>query len=144
MELAAGAFGMQLQYLDVLDPKDIETAFRAAKNGRAEAVLALGSSVLLLQRTQVVEMMGKNRLPAIYSQREFLDAGGLMTYGPNFADLWRHAATYVDKILKGAKPADLPVEGATAFELIINRTTATTLGIAIPPEFAAQVTDWIQ
>jgi putative tryptophan/tyrosine transport system substrate-binding protein len=87
MELAARAFGMQLQYLDVLDPKDIETAFRAAKNDRAEAVLALGSSVLLLQRTQVVEMMGKNRLAAIYSQREFLDAGGLMTYGPNFADL---------------------------------------------------------
>jgi hypothetical protein len=77
MELAVGAFGMQLQYLDVLNPKDIETAFRAAKNDRAEAVLALGSSVLLLQRTQVVEMMGKNRLPAIYSWREFLDAAGL-------------------------------------------------------------------
>ena len=102
------------------DPKDIETALRTASSGRAEAILALGSSVLLLQRTQVVELMGKNRLPAIYSQREFLDAGGLITYGPNFADLWRHAATYVDKILKGVKPADLPVERPKKFELMIN------------------------
>ena len=144
MELAAGAFGMQLQYLDVLDPKDIETAFRAAKNGRAEAVLALGSSVLLLQRTQVVEMMGKNRLPAIYSQREFLDAGGLMTYGPNFADLWRHAATYVDKILKGAKPADLPVERPKKFELMINLKTAKQIGLTIPPNVLARADKVIQ
>jgi putative tryptophan/tyrosine transport system substrate-binding protein len=138
MELAARAFGMQLQYLDVLDPKDIETAFRAAKNDRAEAVLALGSSVLLLQRTQVVEMMGKNRLAAIYSQREFLDAGGLMTYGPNFADLWRQAATYVDKILKGAKPADLPVERPKKFELMINLKTAKQIGLKIPPNVLAR------
>jgi putative ABC transport system substrate-binding protein len=138
MEVAAGSLGMQLQYLDVLSPKDIETAFRAAKNGRAEAVLALGSSVLLLQRTQVVELMGKNRLPAIYSQREFLDAGGLMTYGTNFADLWRQAATYVDKILKGAKPADLPVERPTKFELMINLKTAKQIGLTIPPSVLAR------
>ena len=133
MELAAGALGVQLQYLDVPGPKDIETAFRTASSGRAEAVLALGSSVLLLQRTQVVELMGKNRLPAIYSQREFLDAGGLMIYGPNFADLWRHAATYVDKILKGVKPADLPVERPKKFELMINLKTAKQIGLTIPP-----------
>jgi putative tryptophan/tyrosine transport system substrate-binding protein len=138
MELAAEAFGMQLQYLDVLGPKDIETAFQAARNGRAEAVLVLGSSVLLLQRTQVVELVGRNRLPAIYSQREFLDAGGLMTYGPNFADLWRDAATYVDKILKGAKPADLPVERPKRFELMINLKTAKQIGLTIPPNVLAR------
>jgi putative tryptophan/tyrosine transport system substrate-binding protein len=138
MELAAEAFGMQLQYLDVLGPKDIETAFQAARNGRAEAVLVLGSSVLLLERTQVVELVGRNRLPAIYSQREFLDAGGLMTYGPNFADLWRDAATYVDKILQGAKPADLPVERPKRFELMINLKTAKQIGLTIPPNVLAR------
>jgi putative ABC transport system substrate-binding protein len=138
MKVAAEAFGMQLQYLDVLGPKDIETAFQAARNGRAEAVLVLGSSVLLLERTQVVELVGRNRLPAIYSQREFLDAGGLMTYGPNFADLWRHAATYVDKILKGAKPADLPVERPKRFELMINLKTAKQIGLTIPPNVLAR------
>jgi putative ABC transport system substrate-binding protein len=138
MKVAAEAFGMQLQYLDVLGPKDIETAFQAARNGRAEAVLVLGSSVLLLERTQVVELVGRNRLPAIYSQREFLDAGGLMTYGPNFADLWRDAATYVDKILKGAKPADLPVERPKRFELMINLKTAKQIGLTIPPNVLAR------
>jgi putative tryptophan/tyrosine transport system substrate-binding protein len=138
IELAAGALGVQLQYLDVPGPKDIETAFRTASSKRAEAVLALGSSVLLLQRTQVVELMGKNRFPAIYSQREFLDAGGLMTYGPNFAALWRHAATYVDKILKGAKPADLPVERPTKFELMINLKAAKQIGVTIPPNVLAR------
>jgi len=132
-ELAARALGVQLQYLDVLESKDIEPAFRAASKGRADAVLALGNSVLLLQRTQVVELAGKNRLPTIYSQREFLEAGGLMTYGTNFADLWRRAATYVDKILKGAKPADLPVEQPTKFEFIINLKAAKQIGLTIPP-----------
>jgi putative ABC transport system substrate-binding protein len=132
-ELAAGVLGVKLQILDIIGPKDIETAFRAASKGRAEAVLALGSSVLLLQRTQVVELVGKNRLPTIYSQREFLEAGGLMTYGTNFADLWRRAATYVDKILKGAKPADLPVEQPKKFEFIINLKAAKQIGLTIPP-----------
>jgi putative ABC transport system substrate-binding protein len=138
MELVAPVFGVQLQYLEVLGPKDIETALRAASKGRAEAVLALGNSVLLLQRTQVVELVGKNRLPAIYSQREFLEAGGLMTYGPNFADLWRHAAVYVDKILKGVKPADLPVEQPTKFELLINLKAAKQIGLTIPPNVLAR------
>jgi ABC-type uncharacterized transport system substrate-binding protein len=138
MELVAPVFGVQLQYLDVVGPKDIETAFRFASKGRAEAILALGNSVLLLQRTQVVELVGKNRLPAIYSQREFLEAGGLITYGPNFADLWRHAAVYVDKILKGAKPADLPVEQPTKFELLINLKTAKQIGLTIPPNVLAR------
>jgi putative ABC transport system substrate-binding protein len=138
MELVAPVFGVQLQYIEVLGPKDIETAFRVSSKERAEAILALGNSVLLLQRTQVVELVGKNRLPAIYSQREFLEAGGLMTYGPNFADLWRHAAVYVDKILKGVKPADLPVEQPTKFELLINLKAAKQIGLTIPQKVLAR------
>ena len=133
MELAAGAFKIQLQYLDVIDPKDIETAFRAASKGRADAVLVLVSSVLNSQRTQVVELAVKSQLPVIYPFLEFVEVGGLMTYGTNFADLWRRAATYVDKILKGAKPADLPVEQPKKFEFIINLKAAKQIGLTIPP-----------
>ena len=137
-ELAAGAFGVPLQYLDILDPKDIGSAFRAASKGRANAALMLPSPVLLLQRTQVVELTVKNRLPAIYSVAEYVEAGGLMTYGTNFADLWRRAATYVDKILKGRKPADLPVEQPTKFEFIINLKAAKQIGVTIPPNVLAR------
>ena len=110
MELAAKAFGVKLQYLDVLDPKDIETAFRAASKGRADAVLTLSSPVITSHRSQVADLAVKNRLPAIYPQTEYIEAGGLMSYGTNSADMFRRAATFIDKILKGAKPADLPVE----------------------------------
>ena len=109
VELAAKAFGVKLQYLDVLSPKDIETAFRAASKGRADAVLMLPGSVLVLQRAQLADLAAKNRLPAMYPQPDYTEAGGLMYYGANTADLFRRAATYVDKILRGAKPADLPV-----------------------------------
>jgi len=132
-ELAASASGVQLQYLDVLDPKDIETAFRAASKGRADAVLMLASSVLNSHRKQVVDLAVKSRLPAMYPFLEFVEAGGLMSYGTNFADLWRRAATYVDKILKGAKPADLPVEQPKKFEFIINLKAAKQIGLTIPP-----------
>jgi putative ABC transport system substrate-binding protein len=133
VEIAAAAFKVQLQYLDVLDPKDIETAFRAAGKGRANALLVLPSPVVFLQRTQVLELVVKHRLPAMYSQREFLEAGGLMTYGTNFADLWRRAATYVDKILKGRTPADLPTFPWSRFEFIINLKAAKQIGLTIPP-----------
>src|SRR6266508_1966928 len=110
-ELAAGALGVKLQYVDVLDSKDFETAFRAAGKGRADAVLMLvWGPVLNPRRKEVAELAVKSRLPAIYREREHVEAGGLMTYGPSVTDLFRRAATYVDKILKGAKPADLPVE----------------------------------
>jgi ABC-type uncharacterized transport system substrate-binding protein len=132
-ELAAGALGVKLQYLDVLGPKDIETAFRGASKGRAEAVLAMGSGVLSSLRAQVVELAAKSRLPAIYYIREFVEAGGLMSYGVSVTDLDRRAATYVDKILKGAKPADLPVEQPIKFELIINLKAAKQIGLTIPP-----------
>jgi len=137
-ELAAGALRVQLQYLDVLDPKDIETAFRAASKGRAEAVLVLAGPVFLSQRTQLANLAVKSRLPAIYYATEFVEDGGLMTYGANRSDLYRRAATYVDKILKGAKPADLPVEQPTKFELVINLKAAKQIGLTIPPNVLAR------
>jgi len=138
VELAAGAFGVKLQYLDIRDLKDIETAFRAASKGRAEALLVLASPLFVLQRTQLTDLALKNRLPAIYDRREFVDDGGLMSYGTNFADMSRRAATYVDKILKGAKPADLPVEQPKKFEFIINLKAAKQIGLTIPPSVLAR------
>jgi len=133
IELAAGALKVQLQYLDVLATKDIETAFRAASNGRADAVVVLQSFVVLPQRKQIADLAVKNRLPAIYYSIEYVEDGGLMTYSVSVTDLSRRAATYVDKILKGAKPADLPVEQPTKFELVINLKAAKQIGLTIPP-----------
>jgi putative ABC transport system substrate-binding protein len=133
IELAAKAFKVQLQYLDVLDPKDIETAFRAASKGRADAVLVLTSGVFANHRTEIVELAIKSRLPAMYYRSEFVEDGGLMTYGVSVTDLDRRAATYVDKILKGRKPADLPVEQPMKFEFIINLKAAKQIGLTIPP-----------
>ena len=138
MELAAVAFKVQLQHVDVLEPKDIETAFGAASKGRADAVLVLTSVVTNSHRKQIVELAVKNRLPAIYYTAEWVETGGLMTYGASFTDLFRRAATYVDKILKGAKPADLPVEQPTKFELIINLKAARQIGLTIPPNVLAR------
>jgi putative ABC transport system substrate-binding protein len=138
VELAAKALGMQLQYLDIRSAKDIETAFRAATKGRADAILGLGSPVLMSHRTRVVDLAATSRLPAIYYFPEFVDAGGLMTYGPSITDLSRRAAAYVDKILKGRKPADLPVEQPTKFELIINLKAAKQIGLTIPPNVLAR------
>jgi putative ABC transport system substrate-binding protein len=132
-ELAAGALTVQLQYLDVLGPKDIETAFQAARKGRADAVLALASRVLFSHQTQVADLAVKSRLPAIYGDPEHVEAGGLMTYGVSITDLFRRAATYVDKILKRTKPGDLPVEQPKKFEFIINLKAAKQIGLTIPP-----------
>jgi ABC-type uncharacterized transport system substrate-binding protein len=131
-ELAAGAFKIQLQYLDVVDPKHIETAFREAVKARADAVLLLAAPVLISQRRQITDLTAKQRLPAIYPQKEYVEDGGLMSYGVSIVDLYRRAATYVDKILKGTKPADLPVEQPTKFELVINLKTAKQIGLTIP------------
>ena len=138
VELAARAFKVQLQYLDVLDPKDIETAFRAASNGRADGVLVLNSAVFSSRRTQLVDLALKSRLPAIYWSSDFVEDGGLMTYSTSVTDLNRRAATYVDKILKGAKPTDLPVEQPTKFELVINLKAAKQIGLTIPPNVLAR------
>jgi putative ABC transport system substrate-binding protein len=131
--LAAGALGVKLQHLDVLDPKDIEIVFRAAGKWRAEAVLVLPNPVLISMRAQVIELAAKSRLPAIYPYKEFVDDGGLMTYGVTFIDLYRRAAIYVDKILKGRKPADLPVEQPKKFDFIVNLKAAKQISLTIPP-----------
>jgi putative tryptophan/tyrosine transport system substrate-binding protein len=133
VELAAAALKVTFQYLDILESKDIETAFRAAAKGQAEAVLVSGSGVLNSQRKQLIELAAKSRLPAIYNLQVYVEDGGLMTYGVSITDLARRAATYVDKILKGAKPADLPVEQPTKFEFIINLKAAKQIGLTIPP-----------
>ncbi|MBI3065392.1 MAG: ABC transporter substrate-binding protein, partial [Deltaproteobacteria bacterium] len=134
IELAAKAFGVKLQYLDVLGPKDIETAFRAASKGRADAVLMMvAGGIANSQRTQIAELAVKSRLPAIYDRSEFVDDGGLMSYGVNRSDLARRAATYVDKILKGRTPADLPVEQPMKFDFVVNLIAAKKIGLTIPP-----------
>ena len=138
MELAASALTVKLQYLDVLSPKDIETVFRAASKGRSEAVLVLPSPVLTSQRTQIVGLAVKSRLPAIYHEPRYVEAGGLMSYGVSLLNLDWRAATYVDKILKGAKPGDLPVEQPTKFEFIINLKAAKQIGLTIPPNVLAR------
>jgi len=137
-ESATRALGIKLQFLDVLDPKDIETAFRAASNRRVDGLLVLSPPVLLSHRTQVLDLAVESRLPAMYNFPEFVEAGGLMTYGPSITDLSRRAATYVDKILKGAKPADLPVEQPKKFEFIINLKAAKQIGLTIPPNVLAR------
>jgi putative ABC transport system substrate-binding protein len=133
-ELAAGALGVKLQYLDVLDSKDFEIAFRTAGKGRADAVLmVVWGPVINPHRKEIAELAVKSRIPAIYREREHVEVGGLMSYGVSSTDLFRRAATYVDKILKGTKPADLPVEQPTKFEFIINLKTAKQIGVTIPP-----------
>ncbi len=138
IELAAGALGVKLESLDVLDPKDIESVFRSAGKGRVDALLVLASSIFNSHRTQIIDLALKNRLPAIYPYPEFVEDTGLMTYSVSFTDLFRRAATYVDKILKGAKPADLPVEQPKKFEFIINLQAAKQIGLTIPPNVLAR------
>jgi putative ABC transport system substrate-binding protein len=138
INVAADGFGVRVQYLEVRGPEDIETAFRAATKERADAVLVLPSGVLISQRRQVTNLVIKSRLPAIYGNSEFVEEGGLGFYGPSYTDLFRRAATYVDKILKGAKPADLPVEQPKKFELIINLKAAKQIGLTIPPNVLAR------
>jgi putative ABC transport system substrate-binding protein len=133
IEPAAATFKIQFQRFDVLESKDVEPAFRAAVKGHADAAIVLVSSVLNSNRRQVIALAAKNQLPVIYPFQEFVDVGGLMTYGVNFVELYRHAATYVDKILKGTKPSDLPVEQPTKFEFVINLKAAKQIGLEIPP-----------
>jgi putative ABC transport system substrate-binding protein len=137
-ERTAATLGVQLQYLDVLSAKDIETAFREASKERAEAVFVLAGPVFNPQPILLTQSAVKSRLPAAYSSSTFVEAGGLMTYAANRADLDRRAATYVDKILKGAKPSDLPVEQPKKFEFVINLKAAKQIGLTIPPNVLAR------
>jgi putative ABC transport system substrate-binding protein len=138
INVAADAFRVQVQYLEVRGSKDIKIAFRAAIKERVDAVLVLGSPVLTSERKQVVELAVKSRLPAIYAREEPVEDGGLMSYGVSIADLSRRTATYVDEILKGAKPADLAVEQPKNFELIINLKAAKQIGLTIPSNVLAR------
>jgi len=137
-EVAAQALRLQLQSLEVRGPNDVEPAFQAARRKQIGALIVLRDVVINRETKPILELARKNRLPAIYSDRDFVDNGGLMSYGPNIDDLFRRAATFVDKILKGAKPADLPVEQPTKFELIINLKAAKQIGLTIPPNVLAR------
>ena len=132
-EAAARALGLQLQELSVRSPDEYKGAFSAMVKEHAGALLVLGDLTVWLNRGRIAELAAGNRLPAMYVQREHVEAGGLMAYGVNLADNYRRAAVYVDKILKGARPADLPIEQPTKFELVINLRTAKALGLTIPP-----------
>ncbi len=143
-DVAARALGVRLQFVEAQDPADIDRAFSDMTRARAGALTLLGSTMFITERRRLVDLAAKNRLPAVYARREYVDAGGLMSYGSNIADLFRRTAIYVDKILKGAKPADLPVEQPTKFELVINLKTAKALGLTIPPSLLGRADEVIQ
>ena len=143
-EVAARALGVRLQVVEARGPADFDRAFSDMTRARARALVVFGGPMFLNERRPLVDLAAKNRLPVVYSQREFVDAGGLLAYGVNIADLFRRAATYVDKILKGAKPGDLPVEQPTKFELLINLKTARALGLTIPPSLLLRADEVIQ
>ena len=133
LRLAAVTLKLKLEEMETkLDPESLESAFQRAKQKQVDAIMTI-SRPFFAERKRFVELAGKFRLPSIYQQKEYVDEGGLMSYGTDTTDLYRRAATYVDKILKGAKPADLPVERPTKFELVINLKTAKQLGLTIPP-----------
>src|SRR5438094_6710580 len=143
-EVAARALGVRLQFVEARGPENFDRAFSEMTRARAGALTVLPSNMFTNERRRLVDLAAKNRLPAVYPWREGVDAGGLMAYGANFADLYRRAATYVDKILKGTKPADLPVEQPVKFELVINLKAAKALGLTIPSSVLAQADQVIQ
>jgi putative ABC transport system substrate-binding protein len=132
-QAAARALGLRLHSQEVRGPQDLEGAFALTAKVRPEALLVLQDSVINMYRQQIAEFVTQQHLPSVFFTREWVVAGGLMSYGPSIPDLFRRAATYVDKILKGAKPADLPVEQPRKFELVLNLKTAQALGLTIPP-----------
>jgi putative tryptophan/tyrosine transport system substrate-binding protein len=144
VEIAAQKLGLTFQSVEVRERNEFEGAFAAMVRERANGVVVAQDPVILGPRSQVVLLAARSRLPAVYGLREFVEAGGLMSYGPNVADQFRRAATYVDKILKGAKPADLPVEQPTKFELVINLKTAKALSLTIPPSLLARADQVIE
>ena len=144
LDNAARSLNIQLQFVEARASSEFAEAFSVATKGRANAVLVLSSSLYFAYRAKIVELAGKSRLPAIYGTREFADAGGLMSFGVNSRDTARQAAGYVDKILKGANPGDLPIEQPTKFELVINLKTAKELGLAIPGSILARADQIIE
>jgi putative ABC transport system substrate-binding protein len=133
LQAAAPALGVTIPAFEVKGPDDIDRAFTIIRKERPGGLLVLGDRMLGTHRRRIIELAVKSRLPSIHTLRGWVEAGSLMSYGTNFSDLYRRLATYVDKILKGARPADLPVEQPTRFELVINLKTAKALGLTIPP-----------
>jgi putative ABC transport system substrate-binding protein len=145
LRLAAQALKLKLEEIDTQpDPKGLESAFRTAKQKQVGAIMTNTGRRFFAERKRIVELAVKYRLPAIYFQKEFVEEGGLMSYGTDYNDLYRRAAVYVDKILKGAKPADLPVQQATKFEFIINLKAAKQIGLTLSPEFLARANQVIR
>jgi putative ABC transport system substrate-binding protein len=138
LKQATASLGIEPRLLDIRKADDLRRAFDAASAQHADALVVANDTVTIANRRQVVELAAKHRLPAAYASREFVDAGGMMTYGVHYPDLYRRAATFVDKILKGARPADLPVEQPTRFELVINLKTARALGLEVPGTLLAR------
>ena len=143
-QVAARSLKVQLQVLEARAPSDFAGAFSAMTKERAGGVIIFTSSMFYNERTRIAELATRSRLPAIYSVKDFAEAGGLMAYGVNLGESFRRAATYVDKILKGAKPADLPVEQPTKFEFVINLKAAKALGLTIPPLLLGRADEVIQ
>jgi putative ABC transport system substrate-binding protein len=144
LEAAAQALRVQLQLLEVREPSDFDKAFTSIVKEHADALLPLGDPLVNSQRTRIVDFAARNRLPAMYHRREFVDEGGLMVYGPSYNDLFRRAAGYVDKILRGARPGDLPVEQPTKFEFVINLGSAKALGLTVPERLLLRADEVIQ
>ncbi|HUE87920.1 MAG TPA: ABC transporter substrate-binding protein [Vicinamibacterales bacterium] len=142
--IAARSLGLQLQHLEAQDPNDFDAAFATMAKERVEALLVAADSMFIIHRARLAELAAENRLPAIYGIREHVDAGGLMSYGPSTVANYRRAAFFVDKILKGAQPGDLPVEQPTKFELVINLRTAKALGLTMPPSLLLRADEVIE
>jgi putative ABC transport system substrate-binding protein len=143
-ESAARSLRLQLQSVEVSRADGFDRAFSALTTGRAEALMVVGSTLAFANRDQIASLAQKHRLPSMYASREYVDAGGLIAYGPNLADAWLRAATYVDRILKGAKPSELPIEQPTEFKLVINLKTAKALALTIPPSLLRRADEVIQ
>ena len=144
VNVAARSLGVQLQLLEARGPNEFDGAFAAMATERVGALLVLSDAIFSSHRTRLADLAARSRLPAAYGVRESVEAGGLMSYGPSFLDLYRRSAAYVDKILKGAKPADLPVEQPTKFELVINLKTAKALGLTVPDTLLARADEVIE
>jgi putative ABC transport system substrate-binding protein len=142
-EIAAGALGLRLQPLPVPGPDDLEGAWVAVTKEHADGLIVMADPVLLDHRAWIADLARNSRLPAVYGDRGHVEAGGLMSYSARVSDMFRRAAYYVDRILRGAKPADLPVEQPTTFDFVVNMKTAQDLGITFPPEILLQVTEVI-
>ena len=141
---AARSLGLELQLLEVREPSDFDSAFAAMAKERVGSLLVMAHPLFFIHRTRLADLAARNRLPSMSTQEQWVEAGGLMSYGPNFVDLYRRGATYVDRILKGAKPGDLPIEQPTNLSLVLNLKTAKALGLTIPPSLLARADQVIE